>query len=72
MVSGAEGDEGPPLGAHSIRGFFSSAVCFANWSVSSMFLVGCGTLVLSLLWVPSLILRNLRACLGSSGVFAFL
>ena len=29
-------DEGPPLRAHSIRGFSTSAVFLQNWSVSQM------------------------------------
>ena len=37
VISGSgaiRGDEGPPLIAHSIRGFSTSAVFLQNWSVS--------------------------------------
>ena len=57
VISGAgavRGDKGPPLRAHSIRGLSTSAVFFANWSVSKVLEAAAGNqiqfLPLLLLW----------------------
>ena len=46
--------------------------CLYTFVIFSMFLKGCGPLVLLSLRAPTLILRNLRAFFRGSGVFAFL